>query len=726
MSTVSRPTEAPPLDDRAPDFDERAQSDFAARFRTCAPETFLAELETHVPRTKAQRTAHELYYGWALYDAGRYLGSRPHLIRALHEARPASEQRSLLRGLLGECYLRTGQSLRAERCVRRALSEGCDEDPERYLEAGHRFMLGRIQRFRGHLSHAKETFQDALAANPTGKLRVPILAEIAEIHLLRDELDDVERTIRMSRDGSAVNGGAGQGWAMALIETPLALTRGDAARAEQVVVCQNKAYSPAAGVRGRPLRPARRAVGPAARGREGMAEELWRGVLRQCELGGPNSDVIASAARPLAEVLQRQGRLAEAIEAARLAARAGWSDDWVEWARALRIQGECLWAQGARAEARRAFREANSVHAGTQFLAERRVLARTMERLGCGEDVRLARLEAPPAPRITRLPLVSGQAFVSSDPRLIESIGFAAHTDLPVLIEGETGTGKELVARLIHEMGPRAERPWVVIDCSTLPEALADAELFGARRGAYTGAISERNGLIAEADGGTLFLDELAELPLPIQAKLLRVLQDGSYRRVGDDRTRRVRARVVAATNRGAQSEVESGRLKADLFYRLCGHRIFLPPLRARRDDIAALAVEFVRRLDGFEISPAALAWLAAQPWPGNARQLEMLVRLAVSVHPGISRLDREHFEGLTDHREEPAAPSALDAGSPQAFDHLSARRREGERAALRRVLSEHHGVVREAARQLGISRQALYKAMRRTGLTPGPEKRPA
>src|SRR5439155_16147244 len=159
----------------------------------------------------------------------------------------------------------------------------------------------------------------------------------------------------------------------------------------------------------------------------------------------------------------------------------GWSDDWIEWARALRIQGECQWALGAQAEGRRAFREAASVHAGTQFLAERRVLAQTMERLGCCEIARPARVDAALEPRTTRLPLVSGQAFVSSDPRLIESIAFAARTDLPVLIEGETGTGKELVARLIHEMGPRAERPWVVIDCTTLPEALADAELFGAR-----------------------------------------------------------------------------------------------------------------------------------------------------------------------------------------------------------------------------------------------------
>jgi DNA-binding NtrC family response regulator len=706
------------------EFDERAQSAFAARFRSCPPETFLAELGAYVPRTPTQRTAYELYSGWALYDAGFYLDSRSHLIQALRAAKPASAQRSLLRGLLGECYLRTGQSPRAERCVRRALSEGCDEVHECYVEAGHRFMLGRIQRFRGHLSHAKETFQEALAADPAGNLRVPILNEIAEIHLLRDELHEAERTLQTCRDDSAIQrGGSGQCWTLALTEAPLALALGKTARAEQIVEGAIREYYSDAGERVRLLLTALRAVVLGARGRERMAEVLLGGVLQNCELGGRNSDVLASAARPLAEVLQRQGRLAEAIEAARIAARAGRSDDWIEWARALRIQGECLWAQGERADARRAFREAASVHAGTQFLAERRVLARAMERLGCGEKVRP---NAAQAPRTMRLTLISGQAFVSSDARLIETIEFAARTDLPVLIEGETGTGKELVARLIHEIGPRAGRPWVVIDCTTLPEALADAELFGARRGAYTGSIRERNGLVAEADGGTLFLDELAELPPPIQAKLLRVLQDGTFRRVGEDRVRRTEVRVVAATNRSAQTEIASGRLKADLFYRLCGHRIFLPPLRVRRDEIAPLALEFARRVDGVVITPAALNWLAGQPWPGNARQLEMLVRLAISAHPGISRLDREHFETVNADPERASDPSAPELGFPPAPGDLSARRRDGEREAIQRALSEHHGVVRDAARHLGISRQALYKAMRRTGLWTDREERPA
>ena len=138
------------------------------------------ELHNGINGFRRADATYEMQFGWALYDAGRYQDSRSHLIPALRAARPASTQRSLLRGLLGECYLRTGQPLRAERCVRRALSEGCEQDSDRYIEAGHRFMLGRINRFRGHLSHAMETLHEALAANPTGKLRVPILNEIAK------------------------------------------------------------------------------------------------------------------------------------------------------------------------------------------------------------------------------------------------------------------------------------------------------------------------------------------------------------------------------------------------------------------------------------------------------------------------------------------------------------------------------------------------------------------
>jgi len=293
-----------------------------------------------------------------------------------------------------------------------------------------------------------------------------------------------------------------------------------------------------------------------------------------------------------------------------------------------------------------------------------------------------------------------------------------------VRIEGETGTGKEMVARLIHELGPPASRPWVVIDCTALPDALADAELFGAARGAFTGAVTERRGLVAQADGGTLLLDELTELPLAQQAKLLRVLQDGSYRRVGEDRPRQVRVRVVATTNRDVKRELEAGRLKPDLFHRLNGHRITMTPLRRRPHEIAPLAIEFARRFGGLEITPEALVWLGVQDWPGNVRQLQMVIRLAIGAHSGDAPLGRKELEPLL--REiETRIPSDA-PGTAEGSESLGARRREGERAALRRALDASGGVVRDAARALGISRQAMYKALRRTGISPEREGRSA
>jgi len=185
---------------------------------------------------------------------------------------------------------------------------------------------------------------------------------------------------------------------------------------------------------------------------------------------------------------------------------------------------------------------------------------------------------------------------VSCDSQLADAITVAAGTDLPALIEGETGTGKELVACLIHELSRRSKGPLAVIDCSSLPESLADAELFGAARGAYTGALTDRPGLIAQSDQGTLVLDELPELSNALQAKLLRVIQEGMYRRIGEDRPRRVQARFIAITNQDAAALLRSGDLRKDLFYRLSGHKITIPPLRERRDDIAPIANEIAKQ----------------------------------------------------------------------------------------------------------------------------------
>jgi len=205
-----------------------------------------------------------------------------------------------------------------------------------------------------------------------------------------------------------------------------------------------------------------------------------------------------------------------------------------------------------------------------------------------------------------------------------------------VLVSGESGTGKELVARGLHGASPRADMPFVAVNCGGIPENLLESEFFGHVKGAFTGADTTKNGLFAEADGGTLFLDEIGELPLGLQVKLLRVLQEGEIRPVGSTRSREVDVRIIAATSRDLAQEVEQGRFREDLFYRLNVLAIRIPPLRERPDDIAVLAGHFLkkvnRKLDTEirSIAPAALALLLQYPWPGNARELENTIERAV------------------------------------------------------------------------------------------------
>src|SRR5438046_2860798 len=203
-----------------------------------------------------------------------------------------------------------------------------------------------------------------------------------------------------------------------------------------------------------------------------------------------------------------------------------------------------------------------------------------------------------------------------------------------VLITGESGTGKEVVARAIHRAGSRAGNPFVAINCAAIPESLLESELFGHAKGAFTGATTEAMGLFEAADSGTLLLDEIGELPLGLQAKLLRVLQDGEVRRVGDQRVRRVDVRVLAATAKDLTGEVAAGRFRDDLFYRLNVITVHLPPLAERRADIAPLArhiaAQLARRMGRrVALTPAALAWLEAQPWPGNVRELQHAIERA-------------------------------------------------------------------------------------------------
>jgi transcriptional regulator with GAF, ATPase, and Fis domain len=220
--------------------------------------------------------------------------------------------------------------------------------------------------------------------------------------------------------------------------------------------------------------------------------------------------------------------------------------------------------------------------------------------------------------------------------KVMQQVQLVAPTDATVLITGESGTGKELVARAIHEQSARRERPLIKLNCSAVPEGLFESEFFGHVKGAFTGALKDKPGRFELADGGTLFLDEIGEVPLAMQAKLLRVLQEQELERVGDTRTRKVNVRVIAASNRYLKKEVDEGRFRQDLFYRLSVFPIEVPPLRERRGDIAPLVAHFIRqsvpRMNRPEpqISKAALDELASYHWPGTVRELQNAVERAV------------------------------------------------------------------------------------------------
>jgi DNA-binding NtrC family response regulator len=283
-----------------------------------------------------------------------------------------------------------------------------------------------------------------------------------------------------------------------------------------------------------------------------------------------------------------------------------------------------------------------------------------------------------------------------------ELVRTAASTDAHVLIEGETGTGKEVVARAIHALGRRAGAAFVPLNCAAVPEALAESELFGHVRGAFTGAVQERPGVLQLADRGTLFLDEVEDLSPALQAKLLRVVQDREVRPLGGSAARRVDVRLVAASNRDLWRMVEAGEFRRDLYYRLRVLAIRLPPLRERRDDVPLLIEHFVRRFNrahgtGFVLPPGpGLRPLLEHAWPGNVRELEnvleSLLVLAKAAGRDVGDLLRE--------RHAPAAGLVVD-----------------ERARILRVLEEHRWNRQRAAAALGISRVTLWRRMDRHGI---------
>jgi DNA-binding NtrC family response regulator len=282
--------------------------------------------------------------------------------------------------------------------------------------------------------------------------------------------------------------------------------------------------------------------------------------------------------------------------------------------------------------------------------------------------------------------------------RLIERAG---PSEKAILIQGESGTGKELVARALHTQSSRSDKPMVIINCAALPESLLESELFGHERGAFTGAIGAKPGLFEVADGGTLFIDEIGELPGSLQAKLLRVLEDGSLRRIGSVQERRVNVRLIAATNRNLAREVEASRFREDLYYRINVMSLELPPLRERQGDIPLLVMHFLGA--GWEIEPAALEAMQRYHWPGNVRQLINALERAKILS------DSEIIRAQDLPREVLCSPTTSLSSSPLEMpDDLASI----QRCKVVEVLRRESGNKSKAARTLGIDRRKLYRLL--------------
>jgi len=292
----------------------------------------------------------------------------------------------------------------------------------------------------------------------------------------------------------------------------------------------------------------------------------------------------------------------------------------------------------------------------------------------------------------------SARAVVAESPAMrdaLELVARVAEHRTTVLITGESGTGKEVIAQAIHRASPRAAAPFVAINCAAIPESLLESELFGHVRGAFTGALADKAGLFEQAGGGTLLLDEIGELPLPLQSKLLRVLQEGELRRVGDQRTRRVDVRLLAATARDLEGEAAAGRFREDLYYRLNVVTIHLPPLAERRADIQPLARHFAARLAG------RLGRAVVLSWPGNVRELEHAIERAAVLS------DREVLEPA-DFRKDPLpAPRSGPQGAGSGT--LREAVETAERQAIVAALQAAGGNRRAAAKLLGVSLRTLF-----------------
>jgi DNA-binding NtrC family response regulator len=293
---------------------------------------------------------------------------------------------------------------------------------------------------------------------------------------------------------------------------------------------------------------------------------------------------------------------------------------------------------------------------------------------------------------------------------LYGTIEAVAQNTSTILLSGESGTGKELVARTVHARGRRAEKPFIAMNCGAVSDTLLDSQLFGHRRGAFTGAVADNEGVFHAANGGTLFLDEVADIPLGLQVKFLRAIQEREVVPLGSSRPVKVDVRLIAATNRDLEAEVREGRFRADLFYRLNVVAIPLPPLRERRDDIPLLAEEYIRRYsEAFKVAPksisaAALSELLGYDWPGNIRELQNVIERCFALGSG----DTVDVPDLPPHIRASPDESAL----PLAFGDDVPSLDAAERSLIVAALRKTGGNKNQAARTLGIDRQRLYRKL--------------
>jgi DNA-binding NtrC family response regulator/tetratricopeptide (TPR) repeat protein len=492
------------------------------------------------------------------------------------------------------------------------------------------------------------------------------------------------------------------------------------------------------------------------------AYDLYRAALAQGERLAPAGDIVSEVLRRIAEVEVRRGNLAAAETAIERATHVcALLDDRYETAVLQRVRGQLHMARSQHEEARQALRAASNLFGemgeryerGRAFLLLAQVTPETAEARkllyrssACfaevGSERMLLRVErelarfgrdaaapAPASPGIGREhgdrggARVRGRKLTSPElvgpsrtfRRTLDLVGRAAATDLSVILLGETGTGKELLARAIHDQSDRAERPFLAVNCGALRAELALSQLFGHRKGAFTGAHADGVGFVEAAHTGTLFLDEIGELPADVQVTLLRFLESGEYLRLGETQVRRADVRIVGATHIDLRRAVADKRFRADLFYRVHEIEIAVAPLRERPEDVLVLARHFLRAYGAnstldFDASAAEL--LLAHPWPGNVRELENTIRRSLALLPASD-------EPLTAAAIAPfmagvaAAPASLEAFEEETSGSVA----ESDRRELLGALDEARGNKSRAAEKLGISRKTLYARMRRLGL---------